>query len=69
MTADVKMMERTRDLQAEVGATCDRFHESGLPAFAILDAVSAEVSIWLARTNRQLAAEAAGINLNEAVKL
>lgn len=65
MTNDVKTMERTRDLQMEVGAIFDRFHEAGLPAFSIMEVLSAESEIWLARTNRE-EMEAARIANDEA---
>jgi len=57
--SDVWRMERLREFQTEVGVIADRFFLDGLPAACILDAMSAESEIWLARTNREEAETAA----------
>ena len=42
-------MERVRDLQAEIGATLDRFHTAGMSADDIVALLNAEVVLWESR--------------------
>ena len=57
--ADAMTLERTRDLQAEIGATLDRFHLNGVSPQSILEVLSTEAELWVQRLGREANIKAA----------
>jgi len=52
MTIDALSMERSRDLQTELGAMLDRFHVAGLSPQSILEVLACESELWNMRFAR-----------------